>query len=278
MRWPRLIFGCGYLGRRVAKAWQAQGHPVVALTRGNAETLHQLDIEPICGDVLDPPSLQKLPRASTVLYAVGLDRSAGHSMRDVYVRGLAHVLETLPKPERFIYISSTSVYGQTDGSWVDETSPTEPRESSGQVVLEAEQLVRCQHPDAIILRLAGIYGPHRLLRQQAIVRSEPLVGDAEKWLNLIHVDDAVQAVLVAEQNAQPGQFFNVADGTPVTRREFYTYLGLLLHSPARFEDHPEPGTANRRIDTTRLRALGWQPRYPSYREGLVQAVAESQVS
>ncbi len=272
---PYLIFGCGYLGRRVAAAWRAQNYRVAALTRRNVDTLHQLGIEALTGDILDRTSLRELPTASTVLYAVGMDRTSGHTMRDVYVHGLSHVLKTLPESEKFIYISSTSVYGQDDGGWVEETSPTQPLETAGQIVLEAEQLLRSLRPEAIILRLAGIYGPQRLLRQQAILRGEPLAGDAEKWLNLIHVDDAVKAVLMAEARACPGEIYNVADGTPVTRRDFYTYLGSLLKAPAVFDHKPEPGTAHRRINANRLRSLGWSPTYPSYREGLTQAVTAS---
>src|SRR5439155_10779702 len=109
------------------------------------------------------------------------------SMREVYVGGLGHVLDTLPTPGRFVYVSSTGVYGQTDGTWVDERSETVPTEESGRVVLEAERLLRSKLPAAVVLRFAGIYGPGRLLRRQLLVAGEPLVGDAEKWLNLIHV-------------------------------------------------------------------------------------------
>ena len=99
---PALIVGCGYLGRRVARRWLAAGRRVAALTRGNADALAALGIEPIIGDVLDPDSLCHLPDAGTVLYAVGLDRTAGRSMRDVYVSGLANVLDRLAPTGRFI--------------------------------------------------------------------------------------------------------------------------------------------------------------------------------
>ena len=265
---PRMIFGCGYLGRRVADSWIANGRRVCALTRRNADALRARGIEPITGDVLDPESLKELPAASTVLYAVGLDRAAGRSMREVYVNGLANVLDTLSACDRFVYVSSTSVYGQSDGSVVDEQSPTTPTEESGRVVLEAEQLLRAKRPDAIILRFAGIYGPDRLLRKQAILKGEPLVGDAEKFLNLIHVADGAAAVLIAESRGTPGETYNIADGTPVTRRDFYTHLAELLGTEAKFEHKPEPGSANRRIEAAKFRELGWRPQYPSYREGL----------
>lgn len=273
---PHLIFGCGYLGKVVASRWLARGHAVAALTRRNADALRGVGIEPIVGDVLDPATLNALPAASTVLYAVGIDRSAGRSMHEVYVTGLANVLAALPGCTRFVYVSSTSVYGQSDGSMVDERSPTEPTEESGRIVLEAEQLLRAKKPDAIILRSAGLYGPNRLLRKQPILKGEPLVGDADKWLNLVHVSDAAEAVLLAEERAAPGETYNIGDGTPVSRRDFYTHLAELLNAPAaKFEPRPEAGAPNRRIDATKFRALGWVPRYPSYRDGLPVAVRES---
>lgn len=267
-----LIIGCGYVGRRTAARWLAAGKRVAALTRGNAEALRELGITPIVGDVLDLGSLQSLPQAATVLHAVGLDRTSAKSMREVYVNGLANVLEAIPRPERFVFISSTSVYGQTDGSWVTEQSPTEPREDSGQVVLDAERLLRGKLPEATVLRFAGIYGPGRLLRKQALLKGEPLVGDCEKWLNLIHVNDGVEAILAAEAQAPPGATFNVADGEPVSRRDFYTFWARVLNAPeAQFDHRPEPGTANRRIaNAAAQEQLGWRPRFASYREGLIE--------
>lgn len=274
---PNLIVGCGYLGRRAAAGWLASGRRVAALTRRNADTLSASGIEPVIGDVLDPASLRDLPAAATVLYAVGMDRSAGRSMRDVYVGGLGHVLDTLPACDRFVYVSSTSVYGQSDGSVVDEASPTEPVEESGKIVLEAERLLRSRRPDAIVLRFAGIYGPDRLLRKQPLLKREPLVGDADKWLNLVHVEDGADAVLCAEGRGTPGETYNVADDEPVSRRDFYTLLAELLNAPAATFDHrAEPGAANRRVSATKGKAaLGWAPKYRSYREGLVAAVRET---
>ncbi|MBA4065263.1 MAG: NAD(P)-dependent oxidoreductase [Isosphaera sp.] len=272
---PALIVGCGYLGRRVAARWVAAGRRVAALTRRNADALLALGIEPVVGDVLDPDSLRGLPAASTVLYAVGLDRSAGKGMREVYVGGLGHVLDTLPGCDRFVYVSSTSVYGQTDGGWVDEESATEPVEESGRVVLEAERLLREKRPDAIILRFAGHYGPGRLIRRQPLLSGEPHVGDADKWLNLVHIDDGADAVLAAEARGAAGGTYNIADDEPAPRRGFYARLAELLGAPpATFDHRPEPGTANRRVRNAKARAaLGWAPRFPTYRDGLPHAVA-----
>ena len=272
-----LIIGCGYLGRRVATRWAAAGRRVAALTRRNADTLRNLGVEPVVGDVLDPASLRRLPAADTVLYAVATDRTSGRSMREVYLDGLRHVLGTLRPPARFVYVSSTGVYGQADGSWVDESSPAEPTEEAGRVVRDAEGLLRDRLPAAVVLRFAGMYGPDRLLRRQAILRGEPLVGDAGKWLNLVHVEDGADAVLAAEARAEPGESYNVADGEPVTRRDFYTLLAELLNAPpARFEHRDEPGGPNRRVSNRKARErLNWCPRFPDYRVGLPAAVRAS---
>ena len=271
---PHLSLGCGYLGRRVAEGWLAAGHRVAALTRRHAADLAARGIEPVVGDVLDPASLRHLPHAGSVLYAVGMDRATGASLRDVYVGGLGHVLDTLPPSDRFIYVSSTGVYGQTDGEWIDETAATEPVEESGRVVLEAERLLRARRPDAIVLRFAGIYGPDRLLRKQPILKGEPLVGDADRWLNLVHVADGAAAILAASSGGTPGDTYNIADDEPVTRRLFYARLAELLAAPpAAFDHRPEPGTANRRIRNAKAKAaLGWHPLFSSYREGLLDAV------
>ena len=190
-----------------------------------------MGIEPVAGDILDPHSLGKLPEAATVLYAVGLDRASGKSMREVYVGGLGSVLDTLPRCDRFVYVSSTSVYGQTDGSIVDENSPTEPTEESGQIVLEAERLLRAKRPDAIILRFAGIYGPNRLLRRQAQLRSgDPIAGDPKRWLNLIHADDGAAAVLATESRGAVGETYNIADDEPTTRHAFSSRGTGRLHA------------------------------------------------
>jgi nucleoside-diphosphate-sugar epimerase len=273
----KLVLGCGYLGRRIADRWRTQGHRVFASTRSltRADEFRAVGLEPVVCDVVDPHTLAGLP-VETVVWCVGLDRAGGKSMREVHLEGLANVLRALPRPERFLHISSSSVYGQTQGEWVRETDATEPLDESGRTVLEAERVLHELLPDAIILRFAGIYGPGRYLREQALLRGEALVGNAERWLNLIHVEDGADAVLAAEEYAQPGNIYNVCDDRPVTRREFYMALARALHAPeARFSPYPDGGTApvtdlvNRRLRNTRLREeLHLALRYPTFVEGL----------
>jgi nucleoside-diphosphate-sugar epimerase len=177
------------------------------------------------------------------------------------------------------------VYGQTDGGWVDETSATEPLEPSGKIVLEAERVLpeaatRAKPQAAIILRFAGIYGPGRLLRRQTIEKGEPIVGDADKWLNLIHVEDAARAVLAAEEHGDPGRIYNVCDDHPVRRRYFYASLARVLGAPEpRFAkppaDQPTPPheLANRRINNRRMKEeLRVELQYPDFDQGLRASV------
>lgn len=275
----KLVVGCGYIGSRVAKLWIAQGHRVLATTRqaGHAAQLRQLGLEPILCDVTDLASLKNLPRVATVCYGIGLDRSAGQSMRQVYVDGLGNVLDVLPRPGRFIYISSTSVYGQVAGEEVTEDDPAEPLEESGKICREAERLLHARLPEAIILRFAGIYGPGRLLRRAAIANGEPIAADPDRWLNLIHGDDGAAAVLAAEDRARPGGIYNISDGQPVRRREFFEELARRLGAPEPRFRPPPPGTPHergqRRINNRRMREELQVPlKYPDYRAGLTASL------
>ncbi len=278
----KLVIGCGYLGHRVAKEWHNQGHRVWAATRKEerAEEFRQQGWEPVLCDVLNPKSLTALPQVTTVLYAVGLDRSSGHSMREVYVEGLSNVLNHLPIPKKFLHISSTSVYGQSEGEEVDETAATEPVGENGQVVLEAERVVQNRIPHAMTLRFAGIYGPDRLMRKQAIATGEAFVCDPDVWLNLIHVEDGVRAVLAAEEHYHPGEIINISDDCPIKRREFYGLLALKFRQPLRMippspEDRPKRGPNNRRILNRKMHEeLHVELKYPSYIEGLLDVQGE----
>ena len=191
-------------------------------------------------DVLDPAALTNLPTVETAVYCVGLDRSAGQSMQRVYVDGLANVLAAWKAPPtRLIYVSSTGVYGQTNGEEVEETAATEPAEESGRIVLEAEKVLRDRVPQAVILRFAGIYGPGRLMRAQALRDNEALAGNPESFLNLIHVADGAAAVLAAEARAAAGSTYIISDDCPVRRHDFYTRMAQLLGTPPpRFEAWP----------------------------------------
>jgi nucleoside-diphosphate-sugar epimerase len=282
----KLIFGCGYLGLRVARLWQAAGERVYAVTRtvDRASQLAAEGIQPIVRDLTADSQLPLPQGVRTVLFAIGYDRSGPPSIHDVYVGGLARAIDWLPDSvDRLLYVSSTGVYGQVAGQSVDEDSPCQPTREGGKACLAAEQLLQSSRfaSRAIILRLAGLYGPDRIPRSADLIAGRPIDAPASGWLNLIHVADAARIVLLAEKQAAPPRTFVVSDGAPVQRAEYYTELARLLNAPApHFIEPPADSPAaqraasDKRIDPARLFAE-LQPalQYPNYRAGLAAIVA-----
>jgi nucleoside-diphosphate-sugar epimerase len=280
----KLIVGCGYLGGRVARQWQDAGEEVFAVVHNpdHAEPLRRAGLRPIVADVTRPETLVGLPPCTTVVFAVGYSPRSGGSRRELYVDGLRNVLDAVsPDTQRVIHISSTGVYGQTDGRWIDEDTPCRPRREGGQTFLAAERLL-AEHrlgPGAVSLRLSGLYGPGRIPLKTDLLAGRPIAVQAEVYLNLIHVDDAARVVLAAER-ARPPRVYNVADGQPVLRREYFRYLGGMLGvRQVEFVDPPPDAPlsprsdSNKRISPARMMAeLNVRLAYPSYREGLAAIV------
>jgi nucleoside-diphosphate-sugar epimerase len=287
-----LIIGCGYLGQRLGARLARDGGRVYGTVRsaGRAAEIAGIGIEPVIVDVLRPETLVALPAAERVFYAVGFDRAAGAAMRAVYVDGLRDVLDRLPPSvRRFVYASSTGVYGQTGGEWVDEASPTAPEHETGLVVLEAEGLVRGwadarRGASAVILRFAGLYGPGRIVRRAMLERGEPIPGDPKKFLNLVHIDDAARAAAAALDAEAPAPVYLVSDDRPVTRREYYATAARVIGAPEPRFERPRPGSVeaardatNKRIDGRRIKAdLGVVLLHPDITTGLAEALRTDQ--
>lgn len=280
-----LVVGCGYLGLRIAKRWLDLGYEVWATTRtaDRAKELGDLGLKPIELDIAGGIEEQRLPVVNRVLFAVGFDRSGPHSQRQVYVEGLRNVLNGLPTtPEQFIYISSTGVYGQTNGEWVDESSATEPAREGGKCCLAAESVVQSHHrgQHSVVLRLAGIYGPNRVPFLAKLRAGEALEVVTEGYLNLIHVDDAADVALSCPIEIESPQVFNVSDGHPVLRRVYYDAIGEHLGVPVRYAE-PDPDSArnrramgSKRVANRRmLEQLDVHLRFPDYRAGLKQILS-----
>lgn len=288
-----LIFGCGYLGQRVARRLLDGGKDVHVFTRSpeRAESLTGKGYRTLVGDVTRPETLRDLPAAETVLFAVGFDRLAHQSVLDVYPVGLKNVLNALPAGvKQLVYISTTGVYGSADGGWVDEQTSPAPHRDGGRASLAAEEVL-AGHPlgkTSLILRLAGIYGPGRIPYQDKLRAGEPLAAPSEGWLNLIHVDDAASIVLAAADwnlsrgDAAGPHIFCVADGQPVVRGNYYREVARRIGAPPPKFVSPDLSSpaaaraaADKRVSSDKLFAsLGVQLEYPSYREGLEDALTE----
>jgi len=293
-----LIVGCGYLGRRVGRLAQRAGWQIHATTRSRFETLAAEGFHPIAFDWNDSRTFDRLPTTTHVLIAVAYDR---HSRVDRYasqVDGLARLIRHLDngrptdQSADVCYISTTGVYHQTGGVWVDETSPTHPTREGGKAHLAAEAKLRSLRVGrpTTTLRLAGIYGPDRVPRAADVIAERPIASPPHGHLNLIHVDDAATAVMNSFDNQRfasraRSPLYVVADDEPVVRREFYreiaratrsaepTFVDPAADSGVRFRSETDKRIWNRRV----RRDLLPQMRYPTYREGL-RDVLENNVS
>jgi nucleoside-diphosphate-sugar epimerase len=280
----RLIFGCGYLGERVARRWRDAGDDVTIVTRCHerADRFADEGFEAIVADVTEPAMLTHLPASETALFSVGFDRNAHQSIMDVYAAGVQNILHALPTDTgRFIYISTTGVYGPAAGDWVDEQTPPDPQREGGQASLAAEQKLAA-HPlgrRSIILRLAGLYGPGRVPFIEQLRAGQPIAAPSTGYLNLIHVDDAADIVVAAAR--QPTfddgpSVYCVSDGHPVERGEFYQEVARQIGAPAPTFTEPDEqspraarAAANRRVRNDRmLRELNVKLKYPDCRAGL----------
>jgi nucleoside-diphosphate-sugar epimerase len=288
----KLVFGCGYLGERVARRWQQAGHEVVVVTRSptRAAEFQHSGFATVVADITQPGSLRNLPNAETVLFAVGFDRKsdvAGPTIENVYAGGVRNVLTVVhPSVERFIYISTTGVYGVGEGEWVDEITPVDPQREGGQASLAAEQTLAASPlaDRSIILRLAGIYGPARVPFLDELRRGAPIPAATNGFLNLIHVDDAAEVVVAADHPNQANmstrqvgpRVYCVSDGEPVERGAYYSEVARMIGAaPPRFVE-PDPNSPralrarnSRRVSNLRMLAeLHVTLKYPDYRAGL----------
>lgn len=280
----RLVVGCGYLGLRVAKRWLAGGDSVFAVTRSEARAveLEAEGISPIVGDITLPSSLDNLPEVDTVLFAVGMDRSRYSDIRLVYVDGLRHIIQRISATTKhLIYISSTGVYGDFGGQWVDETATTEPAREGGKACLEAEQLIALSKfaNRSTILRFAGIYGPGRVPTRNLIQSKNWKKLSAAGYLNLIHVDDGARVVTLVAEQPPAGETFLVSDGQPSFRKEYYEFIaeqfGVDEIPWEESEVKPEEsrsGSSKRISNRKFIDRFEFQFDFPDYRSGLKNAL------
>lgn len=274
-----LIIGCGYVGQPVADAWLAGNHPVAALTRGgdSVDRLIKRGIQPVVADWLDEASRWELPFAPTHALVAVPHREDERFGVETHVIGLKNLLAQCPALTRLVALSTTGVYHQHDGSWVDEQSPTQPTRIGPQIALAAERWLveHCPPQLATSLRLAGIYGPERVPLLAKLRAREPIpVGEGS--LNLIHLDDIVTVIMKLLRSTAASPLYVLSDGHPVERRQFYLDAARIFQTaqPQFVEASPETSRAarsetNKRINPAKiLRELELTLRYPSHTEGL----------
>lgn len=287
-----LIAGCGYTGLRAARLWLSRGLSVSAITRSErkAAEFHREGLQPLVLDLAGAEPWPVFPHADVVLWSVGYDRSSRSDRRAIWIHGLQRFLRELSPavtPRRLILTSSTSVYGDSDGLEVDETTIPSPSQEGGQVCLEAEQILK-EFADrtgdtAVILRLSGIYGPERLLRRLEDLRAGiPIAANGDEWLNLVHVDDIVRTLDHVAFCIAPPALMNVVSAAGQTRQQYYETLAEVARTPTPIFDSSAavPATGrqrggNRRVVSQIRQACGISFLYENCRAGLQQALAGS---
>ncbi|MDY7219370.1 NAD-dependent epimerase/dehydratase family protein [Denitrificimonas sp. JX-1] len=276
-----VIVGCGDIGSRVAVLLQAQAWLVYGVRRNTAQLPEQ--VIPIAADLNNPTCPSAWPQSPIdyVVYAMAAQGMTEEGYQQAYVQGQKHLYQWLEQhqqqPKRVVFVSSSSVYGQADDSWIDETSVTEPSRWSGQIMLEAEQCaLNSGHPTTVV-RLTGIYGPGRnmLLRR---VREGYHAPHLHSFTNRIHADDAAALIVkVLQADAQGHALESVyigVDDAPVEQSEVVAWLQEQLQASSVPGLVLKPRSGSKRCSNARARALGWQPQYPSYKEGYAAQLAE----
>lgn len=274
-----LVAGGGYLGGEIIRLLASHKSGVAVWVR-TARSASQLEKAGISSQACDVSSAEevavaarKLPwQPDAVVICVSSPVGGGvDSYRHTYLAGISHLVDAFPKA-RPVFISSTSVYGQTDGSEVQESSPAEPAAETSKVLIEAER-VALDH-DGIAVRLAGLYGPERSVLLRKFLEGTARIEDGgQRVINQIHRDDAASAIIhIMTQRPAPNGIFNVADNSPMTQRAFYLRLAGLLDRPLPPEGPRDPGKrrgwTSKRVSNAKMRALGWSPKFPSWFDAL----------
>jgi len=279
-----LIVGCGYVGLPLGAELVRQGHEVFGLRRSAnaAAELQATGLTPLTGDITQPDTLAKLPSAfDWVVNCAASGGGGAEDYRRVYLEGARNLIAWLAAapPKKFVYTSSTGVYGQDDGSLVKESSATEPVTDTGKVLLETEKLLLASVAEkrfpAVILRVAGIYGPDRGHWFKQFLQDEAkMEGDGSRLLNMIHREDVIGCVVAALKNGRPGEIYNAVDDEPVAQVNFFRWLAESLDKPmppsVAADEYlaRKRGVTNKKISNRKLKMeLGYQFKYPNFRAG-----------
>ena len=275
-----LIAGCGDVGTALGLMLCERGHEVVGARRSARQL--PASLHPLSVDVTDRRAIErKIPGVDIVVYAVAAGRRDEGAYRRAYVDGVSALLDMLEAraepPRRVFFVSSTSVYGERDGAWVDETAPLRPRGFAGESLVAGERRMFASSIPATVVRFAGIYGPGRGWLVKRAQAGACCVADHPKFTNRIHRDDCagLLAHLVAGDREGDEVYIGV-DDAPVAECEVMEWLAARLGAPAPRRTHGGDAAARgsgKRCSNARIRAMGYRLRYPTYREGYAAVLA-----
>ncbi|HSP45560.1 MAG TPA: NAD-dependent epimerase/dehydratase family protein [Chthoniobacterales bacterium] len=289
-----LIAGCGYVGEAVANAFHERGWEVEGWTE-RAESAAKLSQRPYAVravDVTDPHAVSNASgEFDVVIHCVSSRGGDEKQYQRLYFDGAKNLLTAFPRAA-LLFTSSTSVYPQTDGSIVDESSPADPRHGKGKILRETEDLVLAA--GGIVARLGGIHGPRRSSFLTRFLERRTAVEENDRFINQVHRDDIVSALilLVGRRAETGGGIFNVVGDRPIKAKAAHDWLSSRLDTTGAALPGPtwerEPGTlargggtqrkrgqSNKQVSNRKLRLLGWEPRYPTFESAMIENILSS---
>ncbi|WP_439025555.1 SDR family oxidoreductase [Haloarchaeobius sp. DT45] len=286
------ILGCGYVGLELGRQLTEAGHDAIGVRRSDdgLDAIEESGFTAVRADLLETDSLSAIPDVDALVYAASTGGRGADAARTVYVDGmrtaLSHFAARENPPERLVYTSSTGVHGDHDGDWVDEETPLSPTTPKTEVLAEAEELALVAGDefgtDGTVARFSGLYGPDRYRLERYL--EGPVT---EGYLNMVHGEDAAGAVrYLLTGDLARGEVVQVTDDEPVSKWAFADWLaeqcGVDTPPKQTIEERLAAGdlsdAAERRLRTSKrcsnekLRSLGYEFRYPTFREGYRQAV------
>ncbi|MDE1198211.1 MAG: SDR family oxidoreductase [Pseudomonas sp.] len=277
-----LIAGCGDIGGRLASQLLPQGWTVYGLRRSVAKL--PPGVIGVSGDLFDARMPAQWPegRIDYLVYCATPTVRDEAGYRAAYTEGLRHVLawteRSGQKPKRILFVSSSSVYGQQQGEWVDETSPADASGFSGQVMREAEKVALSSDVPATVVRLTGIYGPGRSDLMNRVRQGYSVAVEPPLYGNRIHADDAAGLLAFLLQAEAGGvaldDCYIGVDDAPAPLAEVVDWMRERLGVTQWSDEHSVRRAGSKRCSNARAKALGWAPRYASYREGYEAMLAQ----
>ncbi|MGZ4980194.1 MAG: 2-dehydropantoate 2-reductase N-terminal domain-containing protein [Methylobacter sp.] len=266
-----LIVGCGAIGSELAAVLSAQGHDVTGLKRKPQLSLSG-SIRYVAADISSSADLAGLDSDFTqAFFIVSPDGRDEHGYRAVYETGLDNLLARLPQIP-WLMVSTTSVYGQSQGEWVDEDSVAEPANITSQLIRQAEQKLLALNPANIVVRFSGIYGPGREYLLRLAMQAPAIQQTPPYFTNRIHQRDCVGVLAFLLEQRLAGnalaQCYLASDDDPAPMWDVMTWLADRLHcAPSSVKTVDADAGMNKRCCNARLKAQGYRFQYPSYRDG-----------